>query len=583
MDLTKLEGDWLLMEGSRTRPVSDSTRPDSKSAVDTPLRSGVVSSSYSKGGSSLSTFSSQDDDDEDEGDDGGVRKQLRGLKELYEMGLLNEQVYTMQQEALVSQLFGLSIPAPRLEDWAPTGQQEVSAKAAGRPREISDTCSWKEPLPRGRYDGAHQLWSESGSDGEVDSAPQIEPAVGALARPRGRRGAAAKARARRREKSAARPRPGGTGSRAAGPPYRDDPVGPLVADVPGPEPELSGQRRQEAFVFGWRPCTICGAARQRDCKCARKPVPPEAAPTALERFDGPTRPSAAELAHSWHSTTGSVASTAIVDPNALAIASSEYDFKAPSAEYISLTKGCELVVTGSSEDPDWLHGYVSRAGVGGQVPATAGKIGLFPSACVIIHAGNTEDGDMPPPPPDEDSSDGVAAPPPPAWDPDGAGLFGTSSSEGEREEAARRRLRQLHGPAVRILTAEEIVKRREHARAAAAEAARRQVEAKAAMLQEIDNRVQQWAHNKGLRSLLATLPDLISAAERDSFPADLYVVTAHGEQSVKRVFDRALLLLRPNKIAGSDMPPEQRVLAAKTLTTLCEAHQAFLEQTPSVR
>ena len=395
-----------------------------------------------------------------ERDLGSVREQLRALKELNEEGLLNEAVYLMQQEILLAQLFGQPTPTLRLADASPPGLPAAAGEAV-----------WAEPPPRGVLGPAGGAAPQRAGATETDSDDDAWPAGGpgpeadklALPRPRGsRRRTRTTGRRAGESKQARRPKPGGRSRRAAGPPYRDDPIGPLPttqpepepqADIepepePNPEPAPAPKRRTAVGVRG--ACRICGETSK--CQCVHDDGG-DAAPlptTSTERRRKEPRAAAA-----------APSATA-----ALGTATSEYDFVAPTSEYLSLTKGCDVVVTGV-HDEDWLLGYrVESEGRGRKKR----KSRRFPSCCVVVHAETGDAGagggplptptnDPPPPPaPDSEEEDfGAAenAPPPPLWDPTGDEL-----GEGEAGAAAAGATEEPKGKG-RVVTSQEIVQRRQ--------------------------------------------------------------------------------------------------------------------------
>ena len=406
-------------------------------------------------------------DDASEGAEGaerdlaGVREQLRALKELNEEGLLNEAVYLMQQEILLAQLFGQPTPTLRLADASPPGLPTAAGEA-----------EWAEPPPRGVLGPAGGAAQQRAGATETDSDDDAWPAGGpgpeadklALPRPRGsRRRTRTTGRRAGESKQARRPKPGGRSRRAAGPPYRDDPIGPLPTTQPEPEPQAdfepepepepnpepapAPKRRTALGVRG--ACRICGETSK--CQCVHDDDG-DAAPlptTITER-----RPKEPRVAAAAPSATA-----------ALGTATSEYDFVAPTSEYLSLTKGCDVVVTGV-HDEDWLLGY--RVESEGRRRKKR-KSRRFPSCCVVMHAETGDAGggplptptnDPPPPPaPDSEEEDfGAAenAPPPPLWDPTGAELGAT----GEAGTAAAGATEEPKGKG-RVVTSHQIVQRRQ--------------------------------------------------------------------------------------------------------------------------
>ena len=262
------------------------------------------------------------------------------------MDLLSDALYVSQQEVLISQLLGLPAPMPRLE-WA----REVAPldRDMERPGPTQDNL-WAEPVPQGLFDGqarAQQGDSDSSPEDVASNPSEFDD------RPRHRRDSASKARARKsRAKLAARPRPGGiAGPKASGPPYREDPIGPMEAEaLPSsfaaePEPETQAPLRR--YPVALASCSVCGARTSRDCRCDKPNF--GKAPSASKSADAASETSQRRATETQAKLDG-----------VLALASSEWDFTAPSDDYISLTKGCELVVTGRS-DQDWLIGFVSKA------------------------------------------------------------------------------------------------------------------------------------------------------------------------------------------------------------------------------
>jgi hypothetical protein len=80
------------------------------------------------------------------------------------------------------------------------------------------------------------------------------------------------------------------------------------------------------------------------------------------------------------------------------------------------------------------------------LPPDAGKRGMFPSACVIVHGGSSNGAGIPPPPADSDEEIGaVEVPLAPLWDPS---VFPNTDSEAEEAEVNAMR-NPVHKP-VRI-------------------------------------------------------------------------------------------------------------------------------------
>ena len=253
-------------------------------------------------------------------------------------GLLNEAVYIMQQEILVAQLFGQPAPTLRLAD---------SADRAPPPSGPLPSAEWEEPVPRSSLASRSarpvaNSDSDSDSDGGVSGVPGA--VVGLLPLPKAR---ASQSRRRRppdgkkrdqASKQSRRPRPGGPSRRAAGPPYREDPVGPAPQPEPEPEPEPEPgpqpqpkpkpkPRRSHPLALG--ACSVCGDVA-RACTCASSPLPPS--DTASEaRAVAPRKGPFKQKTKTGGKT----------EPP-LAIASSEYDYAAPSGAYLSLSVGCEV-------------------------------------------------------------------------------------------------------------------------------------------------------------------------------------------------------------------------------------------------
>lgn len=244
-------------------------------------------------------------------------------------GLLDEAVYLRQQEVLVAQLFGLPPPALRLADSADNAAPD----------------KWREPVPQHALPKrGKEASATSDSDGDDDSRG-VSGDNGLLPMPRARR------KPRRRpadqkpdkaSKASRRPRPGGRSKRSAGPPYRDDPIGPVGTPEPEPQTEPQPQPETEpqpepqpASKIESEPqihqhhtntlgvCGVCGNVA-RACSCSR----------AEEQKTTTTAKTLTKKKTSKSKTRA--------DEPPLAVATSEYDYDAPSGAYLSLSVGCEV-------------------------------------------------------------------------------------------------------------------------------------------------------------------------------------------------------------------------------------------------
>ncbi len=297
-------------------------------------------------------------------------------------GLLETAVYLRQQEVLVAQLFGQPPPALRLADSADTAGSATNARTPGargyrQPKVATSRArshgagEWEEPVPQrtlpGR--GARTASSTSNdSDSDSDASDMLRAAVavrpdgsgdaGLLPVPRGRRETRRKPRRKPSDqktdqayKTSRRPRPGGPSRRAAGPPYRDDPIGPVGTPEPEPEPEPEPRKasglldsalktedklkteppKQQRHTNAAGVCGVCGDVAQ-NCSCYRVDKDTTASGEA----------GAAKAKKSTAKKKKRNKPKPHTDEPPLAVATSEYDYDAPSSVYLSLRVGCEV-------------------------------------------------------------------------------------------------------------------------------------------------------------------------------------------------------------------------------------------------
>ena len=285
-------------------------------------------------------------------------------------GLLNEAVYIVQQvrpptgdlhhtlvsrgcsltdllwvqEILVAQLLGQPTPTLRLADGPAAPPPPRSSSTAG-------PADWAEPVPRSVLPSRAAVATAAESDSDTEGDGHLAAPAELLPTPRGRRNPRRRRSPaedkKKPDKDSRRPRPGGPSRRAAGPPYREDPIGPLSSQPdpqrePEPEPEKNGPRVLPQ-VFAMGTCAVCGDV-QRACTCSAEQLSPHATPTAKTETQTKTKKKKKKKKRKKKK------------EDAFATASSEYDYLAPSGAYLALSAGCEVIVTGR-HDEDWLIGF----------------------------------------------------------------------------------------------------------------------------------------------------------------------------------------------------------------------------------